>query len=155
MSKLITVFILILSFNCFSANFPLTPKTTGHKCETSDRDFDRFRYPERIAYCFRNVEYDLKTRKYIEYGVDLRNRKQYTIDHIIPLSIGGSNHPDNLWPQHKNIYTAYYEREIFELLRDAKITQVQAIRMIIIKKFDPYRNWEDIKRQVLRTNQNH
>lgn len=155
MSRFITIFLLILSFNSFAKDFPLTPNTTGHKCTTTDRDFDRFRYRERIPYCSRNVDYDLKTRKYLEYGVDLRTRRQYTIDHIIPLSIGGSNHPDNLWPQHKDIHTGYYERELFELINESKITQKQAIRMIMIKKFDPYRNWNDIKREVIGKSRNH
>jgi len=39
-----------------------------------------------------------KTRQMKRYGaVDLRDR--YELDHLVPLELGGSNDPDNLWPE--------------------------------------------------------
>ena len=141
--------LLFITTSDVHANFPQTPKTTGHFCTIKDRDFSRFRYDEQIPYCYRNVRYELKTKKYKEYKVDLNTRDQYTIDHIIPLSIGGSNHPQNLWPQHKSIITAPYEREVYEMVRDSKIKRKVAVQMLMLKKFDPDKSWAEIKREVL------
>jgi hypothetical protein len=33
------------------------------------------------------------------YGIPLAQKNRYKIDHLIPLEMGGSNDPANLWPQ--------------------------------------------------------
>jgi hypothetical protein len=40
----------------------------------------------------------LKHQIYVEYGVD-HNGHHYEIDHLVPLSIGGADVAENLWPQ--------------------------------------------------------
>lgn len=108
--------------------------TPGSLCTTPSE----FRYQERIAYCERDVETQLKDSIIdiyeIEYGFSVtpQNRKQYKIDHYIPLCMGGSNNVDNLWPQQQRIYTITdpLEHELCQKLSSGKIKQSAAIDMI-------------------------
>ena len=48
----------------------------------------------------RAVSYRTRDRVYLAYGIPRGQRKGlYRIDHLIPLELGGSNRPSNLWPQ--------------------------------------------------------
>jgi len=74
--------------------YPHTPNATvtpGSLCDTQNADFIEFRYQEHIPYCARNVSSVLKAKIYEQYGIPEADRDQFTIDHLIPLSIGGSN----------------------------------------------------------------
>lgn len=33
------------------------------------------------------------------YGVDFGRHRSYELDHLVPLELGGSNAPSNLWPE--------------------------------------------------------
>lgn len=46
----------------------------------------------------RDVSSELKRNIKASYGLDPYD-PNYTIDHFIPLSLGGTNDPENLWPQ--------------------------------------------------------
>ncbi|WP_146099659.1 HNH endonuclease signature motif containing protein [Kineococcus xinjiangensis] len=46
-----------------------------------------------------NLRYSDKADALVAYGVALRDREGYTIDHLVPVSLGGTNAPGNLWPQ--------------------------------------------------------
>jgi hypothetical protein len=47
----------------------------------------------------RNVPPELKAAVYTEYGILDHRPGDYEIDHLIPLSLGGSNDIKNLWPE--------------------------------------------------------
>lgn len=48
----------------------------------------------------RNVPKSLKDKVYVEYHIpSTRKAKEYEIDHLISLELGGSNDIKNLWPQ--------------------------------------------------------
>jgi hypothetical protein len=140
------VSIVVLSSNLFFTNFsyadhfPKGPElsvTPGSICDHPDS----YRYPEKIAYCTRNVNGSLKQEVIDEYntklGYQILIRSQYKIDHFIPLCMGGSNNKDNLWPQHQTVYAItdnlefiacekmkagrLNQRKAMDLLREAKL----------------------------------
>lgn len=134
--------VLVLAF-AFSqiafaeGKFPLGPvasMTPGELCQDSPVR----RYPENIVYCERNVDTQLKNqiiKMYDEnfgYSIRSMSRGEFKIDHFIPLSIGGSNNLENLWPQHKSVYgiTDDLEQALFDKIAAGKIKQDDAIRVI-------------------------
>lgn len=121
---------------------PRTPNpeiTPGHLCSKRDPDFDGYRYKERIPYCERNVSQALKNAVYEAYSVPVNKRQNYTIDHFIPLSIGGSNAFENLWPEHKKLKEKrlFLELDTYLELERGEITQKEAIRRITEAKMNP------------------
>ena len=51
------------------------------------------------ASAVRNVSTSTKRRVYAGYGITKRLPGQYEVDHLVNLSIGGSNDISNLWPE--------------------------------------------------------
>lgn len=120
--------------------FPKGPDQTltpGDLCHRPDT----YRYPERVAYCERNVSSDEKREifsKYDQLGFRTRsmNRADFKIDHYIPLCAGGSNDESNLWPQHKTIYviTDDLEALICEKMSAGRLLQKDAVTIIVEAK---------------------
>lgn len=142
--------LIVLSFvTCFSLStnaaplqFPYVPDqkmTPGEFCDRQDPDYLGDAYPEKIAKCERDVIYPTKVKIYEMYNVKSSCRVNYTIDHFIPLSIGGDNSIENLWPEHKAIKALRQnlELDLFQQLRDGKISQAEAIRKIRHAKLNP------------------
>lgn len=134
--------LLLLCFPWLALGYPLTPNdkmTPGERCNDEDADFSEYRYAEEIPYCARNVSGGTKKTVYESYGVGESERKQYTIDHLIPLSLGGSNHRVNLWPEHKEVKALRptLEMELYVSLKDGALNQEQAIEKILDAKFHP------------------
>lgn len=126
----------------YKAEYPMGPDlaiTPGRLCESPDS----YRYPERIAYCNREVDPQAKQEIFSLYrdnGYRLRivDRSDYKIDHLIPLCAGGSNREENLWPQHKSLFQLTDPMESLgcEKLRQGKITQRDLVNAIIRAKAD-------------------
>ena len=136
-SFVLAVFLFTSLLSNAAEKFPDGPNLTttpGAICDSSPVK----RYPEGITYCERNVSTQTKIeliRMYDEqFGYQIRqmNRQDFKIDHFIPLSIGGSNSKENLWPQHKSVYgvTDPLEQLLSDKIIQAKIKQVEAIRVI-------------------------
>ena len=136
-SFVLAVFLFTSLLSYAAEKFPDGPNLTttpGTLCDNSPVK----RYPEGITYCERNVSTQTKNeliRMYDEqFGYQIRqmNRQDFKIDHFIPLSIGGSNSKENLWPQHKSVYgvTDPLEQLLSDKIIQAKIKQVEAIRVI-------------------------
>ena len=51
------------------------------------------------AHGVRHVSGHEKHAVYAEYGIRPSPAARYEIDHLVPLELGGSNGPRNLWPQ--------------------------------------------------------
>lgn len=134
--------LLALTLNAFAGNpFPRSPDlslTPGALCNTPSE----FRYPERIAYCKRDVNSWQKELVFISYrkiGWSLSGeRSQYKVDHFIPLCIGGSNDITNLWPQYFTVYEKTDELEPLacEVLAKGRITQREVIELVMAAKLD-------------------
>ncbi|MCO5113849.1 MAG: HNH endonuclease [Bdellovibrionaceae bacterium] len=132
-------FSLFLILPQISQAFPLIPDrdmTPGHICEVSDPDFKEYRYYEQIPYCYRNVSSSRKKQIYAKYRIPKSCQHRYTIDHLIPLSIGGSNTDENLWPEHVLVKAtrANLENQIYWSLRRGEITQEEAVETVLLEK---------------------
>ncbi len=137
--KCAILFILTtFAFNAYSiSDYPKNPNTQITPGSLCDRP-DTFRYPERIAYCERDVSSHIKQevfstyRNQLGFKLDLRNRSDYKIDHFIPLCAGGSNEEDNLWPQHVSVFSITDPIESLgcEKLSIGRITQKNLISLV-------------------------
>ncbi len=131
-----------LIFAAVAWGYPMTPNgkvTPGGVCTASDPDFTEYRYPERIPYCDRQVSSSLKKHVYELYRIAEKDRKDYTIDHLIPLSLGGNNRKPNLWPEHREVKALRpkLEYELYVKLRSGSLSQEDAIETIMWAKFHP------------------
>ncbi len=124
-----------------NAPFPRTPnltETPGKLCSSPSA----YRYPEKIAYCERNVDTYTKNAIIAKYdslfGFRIRQMKRtdFKIDHLIPLCAGGANSEENLWPQHVSVYniTDPLEPVLCEKMQAGRLTQKEAIKLIIEAK---------------------
>jgi 5-methylcytosine-specific restriction endonuclease McrA len=113
----------------------LIPPSHGSLCTFDDPDYDEARYEEEIPHCRRNVSTARKKRICLRDG-GITDRSDFTVDHIIPLSLGGSNHDDNLWCQHRSLAVTDVEYESYLLLRNGELTQEEAIGMVLEEKFN-------------------
>lgn len=140
MKYLSLFFFLFHSLN--SLPYYKTPRidiAPGHLCSVEDRHFQKYRYEEQIPYCKRRVSANQKKRICALYGVHTQEerRKSYTVDHIIPLSIGGSNNDKNLWCQHKDIHSGDFEFEVYLQMKRGKIRQAEALLQVLSYKYNP------------------
>lgn len=131
-------FVLLFSVFVNAADkYPTMPNPTitpGAICEGSEVR----RYPENIVYCDRDVDTKTKNaiiRQYDEelgFSIQTMSRGEFKIDHFIPLSIGGANTKENLWPQHRSVYTITdpLEQLLFDKIKVGLIKQADAIRVM-------------------------
>jgi hypothetical protein len=134
LQKLLILTVLIFNFSVTHA-YPTRPnpvETQGERCNQNDSDFKEFRYNEQIPYCIRNVDSRKKTQIYDAYRIPVECRHRYTIDHFLPLSIGGNNSDFNLWPEHKLVKATRpkLEIELYNSIKNGLITQEEAIKII-------------------------
>lgn len=69
----------------------------------------------------RNVSQSLKRQVYAEYGITSRLPGQYEVDHLVNLSIGGSNDIANLWPQPATPVPGYKEKNRVEVYLQSQV----------------------------------
>lgn len=112
---------------------PIAKLTPGELCDRPAR----YRYPENIAYCERNVSVEQKSQIFAAYRengfrLNLSDRSSYKIDHYLPLCAGGSNNNENLWPQHVSVgvVTDGLEQLGCEKMAQGKITQAKFVLLI-------------------------
>jgi hypothetical protein len=133
---------LLISFHAVAtptAPIPINPdpKTTpGEFCDENDKDFQDFRYKEKMAYCKRNVSKGLKNHIYEMYHIPKNCHGSYTIDHFVPLALGGNNALENLWPEHKLVKATRQEMEqdLYNQVSEGTMTSEDAVKILIQEK---------------------
>lgn len=139
------VFVGVFCLSLFAqgGDFPIGPDlkmTPGSYCTSPDS----YRYPERIPYCSRSVSREVKWQvieqynKTGGYSINEKNRAEFKIDHLIPLCAGGSNQPDNLWPQHKSLFaqTDPLEPLACDKMKTGALKQSHAAELLMRAKKD-------------------
>ena len=139
MLKILTIFISLILGASQSQAFPTRPdpvETRGEICDQKNPDFSEFRYSEKIAYCKRNVDFKKRSEIYDSYKIPAECRHRFTVDHFIPLSIGGCNDDTNLWPEHKLVKATRpnLEIDLYNMIKEGSITQEKAIIIIVKEK---------------------
>lgn len=131
----------LFSHPCFPLPQPIVPKPSsqGSICTEQSADFAEFRYQENIPYCRRSVSKALKEKLYRTYGIPESCRSNYTIDHFYPLSLGGDNQPQNLWPEHKTIKAtrSNLEMALYTQISRGLILQAAALTQVRDAKLNP------------------
>ena len=92
----------------------------------------------------RNVPQSLKNQVYQEYGIFQHKPREYEIDHLISLELGGSNDIKNLWPQ--SYVTQPWnarvkdklENKLHSMICDDQITVEEAQKLISGNWIDSY-----------------
>lgn len=106
--------------------------TPGSLCERNDISFDAYHFAEHVPYCRPRVTDELKHAVLSSYGIDDKNADIFEFDHLIPLALGGSNSPDNIWPQpigdvkEKNDF----EEKLYNQMKAGTLTQKDAVEQI-------------------------
>lgn len=147
MSRYIVIFFLLfLTQQTVMADFvrnniPVNPdveKTPGDFCTKHDKDFLEYRYPEKMEYCIRNVDQWQKTKIYKLYNIPEACRHRYTVDHLVPLAIGGNNAFENLWPEHVLVKKTRQELEqdLYERVRKGEMKSHEAVEIILKAKLE-------------------
>jgi len=100
-NSLIALFLtslITLSASAQHVSAPIVPdpaKTPGDVLEVTKRDICVPGYSKKV----RNVPESVKKQAYAEYGITSHQPKEYEVDPLISLELGGSNSLKNLWPQ--------------------------------------------------------
>jgi hypothetical protein len=77
---------------------PILPNpalTPGDTLDVTLADIQEKGYSAKV----RNVPVSVKREVYAAYGIEHWEKGEYEVDHLISLSLGGSNSKKNLWPQ--------------------------------------------------------
>jgi hypothetical protein len=93
--KLIALFcltsLITISASAQRVSAPILPdhaKTPGDILDVTKADICVPGYSKNV----RNVPESVKKQDYVEYGITSHKPKEYEVDHLISLELGGSNH---------------------------------------------------------------
>jgi hypothetical protein len=148
--KLIALFclasVITISASAQSVSPPIVPdpaKTPGDVLEVTKSDICVPGYSKNV----RNVPESVKRQVYASYRIASHQPKEYEVDHLISLELGGSNSLKNLWPQSyvTSPYNAHkkdvLENKLHKLVCDGAIDLKTAQREIATDWIGAYRKY--------------
>ena len=133
------------------------PITSAALCSFADPDYKERRYREGIPYCKRNVSLARKKIVYRRYHFNHRKNSSFTVDHVLPLSLGGNNSVGNLFLEWKGLRDHRYplEQHLYWAIRAGCLSQVSAIKVILDSKYNPtflneksYKEWGSLENYI-------
>ena len=127
----------------YQAFLPDSILTPGAILTTSDSRICRKGYAASV----RNVSNEIKRKVFKEYHIISHAPREYEIDHLIPLELGGSNDIKNLWaesyitkPWNAHVKD-YLENRLHRLVCTGKISQREAQEKIRIDWIAAYKEF--------------
>ena len=148
---LISLIFIVSSTASAQQAAPILPNRTLTPGATLQVAVDDIRVPGYTKKV-RNVPQDVKDKVYAEYGITHRAPREYEVDHLISLELGGSNSVLNLWPQSylTQPWNAHVkdrlENKLHAMVVSGQISLPDAQRMIAT-------NWIAAYKQIFRTDQ--
>ncbi len=125
-----------------TTSLPNPALTPGSIVMLSWTDLDQPGYSQQS----REVNQRTKEKVYRRYGIAPKERAGFNIDHLIPLSLGGSNDLRNLWP---HAYQSDWppkrklalEARLRKLVREGAIRLEEAQAALAKDWTEAYRRW--------------
>ncbi|WP_242529270.1 HNH endonuclease [Methylacidimicrobium sp. B4] len=140
-------FAFLIALGCEAmADPPILPDpklTPGDTFPVSRADLCVPGYAKKV----RDVPWAEKRELLRRYGVPLADRSSYEIDHLIPLSLGGSNSIRNLWPQSRRTQPwnagkkDFLEDRLHQLVCSGKVDLAEAQKAISTNWIDAYQKY--------------
>ena len=87
--------LLQFSGRCEPTILPDPKFTPGAALDITVADISVPGYTKKV----RNIPEQVKQEVYAEYGILSHAPREFEVDHLIPLELGGSNSKKNLWPE--------------------------------------------------------
>ena len=117
--------------------------TPGDTLDVTLADIQERGYSARV----RNVPIAVKRQVYASYGIAHWVTGEYEVDHLIPLSLGGSNSTKNLWPESYltepwNAHTKdQLEYKLLQLVRSGQVDLHTAQQEIAVDWIAAYKKY--------------
>jgi hypothetical protein len=94
----------------------------------------------------RDAPQRVKEQVYAAYGIASRHPGQYEVDHLVNLSIGGSNDISNLWPQAARPKPGFHEKDQVEVYFQGQVCSGKIDLRTAQIQIAP--NWLEIYNQI-------
>jgi hypothetical protein len=142
----LVVVLLVFASAAQRVSSPIMPdpaKTPGDVLEVTKSDICVPGYTKKV----RDVPESVKRQVYASYGITSHAPREYEVDHLISLELGGSNSIKNLWPQSYKTqpYNATVkdklENKLHKLICDGVIDLQTAQRAIATDWIGAYRKY--------------
>jgi hypothetical protein len=124
-----------LTGRCDPGEFPDSRCTPGGVTTTSVTELCRSREGTTFSQDSRNVIAAVKASVRYDYGLTPEETRGWQFDHLVPVSLGGTNAPVNIWPQEhyqekdRLDYAAWRQVCVVEFPRDPSTAQTELIEL--------------------------